>query len=150
MPATRTFDHAPMLDHDDPLAKLAICQDADGESDCGRLSRCHLCLECISPTAQLFMLDDLPYCCASHRAAAAAGPKGAIERAKATASPLRVRQLATGVGLAASHRSWFSLDDLVSTTTNSTTSATSSVASSVASDSPKGRPRRETLPLRIG
>jgi hypothetical protein len=91
-----------------------------------RLRRCHLCAAYLSPNSELYLLDDAVYCCAPHRARAAA-----VDKALAAGWELReprnsiARNLptATGVGLAASHRSWWSLDDLTSEMSASTSDA---------------------------
>jgi hypothetical protein len=79
-----------------------------------RLASCNLCGQALTPSSELFLLNDAAYCCSSHRTQAAAVERAAAKGdAKARHSPLAVRApTPTGVGLAASHRSWFSLDDL--------------------------------------
>ncbi|KAG8460401.1 hypothetical protein KFE25_011892 [Diacronema lutheri] len=128
--------------HSPPLSNALL---ADISDEANRLSRCHLCGQLIAASAELFMLDDLAFCCASHRAAAAAG--GTLTHnwqrmGKGAGSPMQSRLPTTGVGLAASHRSWFSLEDLAD-------ASNSSGASSAASSPPdNSRQRRGSAPGR--
>ncbi|KAJ1640865.1 hypothetical protein T492DRAFT_926651 [Pavlovales sp. CCMP2436] len=94
-----------------------------------RLRRCHLCAAHLSPNAELYFLDDAVYCCASHRARSAA-----VDRFSNEAKSLVARRLpttVTGVGLSASHRSWFCLEEDVLSIgpRNSSTSSESSACS---------------------
>lgn len=81
-----------------------------------RLRRCHYCAAYISASAELYLLDDAVYCCASHRARAAAVGKavaaGWEPQEQQRSAFARRLPTSTGVGLAASHRSWWSLEDL--------------------------------------
>lgn len=116
-----------------------VNHDRDEAYEQERLQRCHLCGAYLSTTSELYMLDDAVYCCASHRARAAAVDKAVAAGWEPRASDVTARQFttSTGVGLAASHRSWFSLNEL-----GSASSLGSSSASSVASAERSNRGRR--------
>ncbi|KAG8462945.1 hypothetical protein KFE25_001718 [Diacronema lutheri] len=81
-----------------------------------RLRRCHYCAAYISASTELYLLDDSVYCCASHRARAAAVGKAVAQgwepQEEQRSAFARRLPTSTGVGLAASHRSWWALDDL--------------------------------------
>mmetsp|Transcript_12935 Transcript_12935/g.33697 ORF Transcript_12935/g.33697 Transcript_12935/m.33697 type:complete len:149 (-) Transcript_12935:285-731(-) len=111
-----------------------VNQDREEAYEQERLQRCHLCGAYLSTTSELYMLDDAVYCCASHRARAAAVDKAVAagwEPRSNSSSCARRITTSTGVGLAASHRSWFSLNELGGGSSSSI--AASSRASSVGS-----------------
>lgn len=96
-----------------------------------RLRRCHYCGEHLNKESELYLLADAVYCCQSHRALAAAADNCA--GTSDPGSPIKV-PVSTGVGLAASHRSWLSLDDLDSCPSS---------RESTPVNSPKRRPRHQ-------
>lgn len=119
------------------------------------VSSCHFCLKAIAAAAQdVFMLDDAVYCCASHRAAAAAAAAASSHDKRAAAGQGEPEALPshllahkrTGCGLAASHRTWFTLDDLRGGSASPSTGSTA--AGSRASSSPASTTRGIT-PLRV-
>ncbi|KAJ1634248.1 hypothetical protein T492DRAFT_865443 [Pavlovales sp. CCMP2436] len=85
-----------------------------------RLGRCSLCGASIGDEDS-YMFEDAVFCCATHRARAASlsGENAKVGRTRSLSivgMPPR-RGATTGVGLAASHRSWLSLDGLTDVST---------------------------------
>lgn len=112
-------------------AELAFQQD--------RLRRCHYCAAYINQAAELYLLDDAIYCCASHRARAAAVGKavaaGWEPQEQQRSAFARRLPTSTGVGLAASHRSWFELADLGAPGTCPQSESDSSITTAVSEQS---------------
>mmetsp|Transcript_15785 Transcript_15785/g.42439 ORF Transcript_15785/g.42439 Transcript_15785/m.42439 type:complete len:148 (+) Transcript_15785:51-494(+) len=95
-----------------------------------RLRSCHFCGSHIQSSGEIYMLDDAVYCCASHRARAAVGDTRADAAVLGGHARPERASTSTGVGLAASHRSWFSLHELDRSNSSSSTSSEGSTTAS--------------------
>jgi hypothetical protein len=92
------------LSADDLAASLS-----SGAADLSRLRTCHHCRIGLSPHAELFLVGDAVFCSTAHRASAVLLERdvaaGYLEPHSLVGHTRRA-PTATGVGLAASHRSW--------------------------------------------
>jgi hypothetical protein len=92
-----------------------------------RLSYCCHCGEPIAAQAELYLHEDAVYCCSSHRTRAVRMARG-LEPGSSSSPVAHRGSTSTGVGLAASHRSWLSLDDFASGSMTSSSSSSSSAS----------------------